>query len=753
MNGFRIAVVLLLSFASVVGQNYPKQEAISYEQLLRSKTFAIPDENAKSRSSYPRPDSVERVVQLPDSSKQVTADDSLRMFGYNLFERGGTTLEIPSNLAVPDDYKIGPGDELAVFLWGRVEQEFSLTVDRQGVAVIPKVGEVSLWGVTLAQAERRIRDKLATVFSDFQLSVSLGKLKSIQVFVFGEVKYPGSYSVSSLSTMFSALYQAGGPTDRGSLRKIKLIRGGAETATIDLYQFLLFGKNVAGVALQSGDVIFVDVVGKRVKVTGAVKRPAIYEIAGHETIADILALSGGPAPSAYLEKVRIDRITDNDAYRVIDLNLTDTTRRAQGFAMEDGDEVFVESIYSLKQNVIYLEGRFRHPGIYQYRDSLTMADLFNEGCDLEEKAYRGRIDILRNDQGYDTSLISINPEEVFSGMANIGLKPGDRLIAYAREDVLPRRQVAIYGMVNRPGDYSFYDGMKVSDLVFHAGNLKQNAYALRVELARLKNDGSKELIYASLNDPEQDMPLQDRDKVFIRQTPGWDERDMVTIEGSVNFPGKYVITDQMNSLYSLIERAGGLTEEAFPTGTVFTRATIVSDLRRRGVDELINRSLERNVEDSGTVRVDSTGMLRPNSMSNRIIVFVEELLRERGGKFDIKLADGDHIYIPRKPAGIQVLGAVPSISTITYQPGEKVNYYIRKAGGFLQSADKKNLQLIRADGTIASGRSAASRTVRLGDAIFVPTRVDKERDWWRVLTSSLTVVTSVATTALLISKL
>jgi polysaccharide biosynthesis/export protein len=754
MNGFRIATLWLLLSSLIWAQNYPKKEAINYDQLLRNHPLSVPIDNNLYRSPYLPQDSIERITQSVDSNRaQTTNGDTLRMFGYNLFERGGTTLEIPPNLAVPDDYKLGPGDNISVFLWGRVEQEYSLAVDRQGAVFIPKVGEVPLWGVTLPQAERRIREKLATVFSDFQLSISLGKLKSIQVFVFGEVRYPGSYTVNSFSTMFSALYQAGGPTERGSLRRIKLIRNGTETAVVDLYQFLLFGKNVAGVALQSGDVIFADVVGKRVKVTGAVKRPAIYEIAGHETISDILSLAGGTTPSAYLEKVRIDRIADNDAYKVIDLNLTDSTTSSKSFAVDDGDEVFVESIYSLKQNVIYLEGGFRHPGIYQYREGLTMADLFKEGCDLEEKAYRGRIDILRNDTGYDTSLMSVNPEDLIAGKANMALRPGDRLIAFSREDVVPQRQVAIYGMVNKPGDYSFYDGMRVSDLVFHAGSLKQSAYALRVELARLKDDGSKELIYASLEDPQQDIPLRDRDKIFIRQIPGWEEKDMVTIEGAVSFPGRYVITDKMNTLYSLVDRAGGLTDEAFPTGTVFTRATIVADLKRRGVDELINRSIEKNVEDSGTVKIDSTGMLRANSMSNRIVVYVEELLREHGGKYDIKLADGDHIYIPRKPAGIQVLGAVPSISTISYQQGENVKYYIKKAGGFLQNADKKNLQLIRADGTIASGRSAAARTVKLGDAIFVPTRVDKEHDWLKVLTSSLTVLTSVATTALLISKL
>ena len=633
MNGFRIACLWLLLASALWGQNYPKKEPIDYDKLLRNYPLSVSTDDKSYHSPSNRHDSTERVVQFADSSRaSVPPSDSVRMFGYNLFSRGGATLEIPQNLAVPDDYKLGPGDEISIFLWGRVEQEYSLAVDRQGAVFIPKVGEVPVWGLTLAQAERRIREKLATVFSEFQLSVSLGKLKSIQVFVFGEVRYPGSYSVSSLSTMFSALYLAGGPTERGSLRRIKLIRGGSETAVVDLYQFLLFGKNVAGVALRSGDVIFVDVVGKRVKVTGAVKRPGIYEIAGSETIADILTLSGGTLPSAYLEKVRIDRIADRDSYKVVDLNLTDSTTAARKFRIEDGDEVFVESIYSLKQNVIYIEGKFRHPGLYQFRDGLTMADLFKEGCDLEEQAFRGRIDILRNDRGYDTSLISINPEEVLGGIANVALRAGDRLIAYAREDVLPTKQVAIYGMVNKPGDYSFYEGMKVSDLVFHAGSLKQSAYSLRVELARIKDDGGKELIYASLDDPEQNLPLKNKDKIFIRQIPGWDEKDMVTVEGEVSFPGKYVITDEMNTLRSLIDRAGGLTGDAFPTGTVFTRATIVSDLKRRGVDELINRSVEKNVEDSGTVKIDSTGMLRANSMSNRIVVYVEELLHERSGK-------------------------------------------------------------------------------------------------------------------------
>jgi len=748
------AIVIWLA-VTLYAQNYPQRDAFNYDELMRqipAREVADPD---RYQSSLTLPDSIKRLEQTLQPQYGSAGDDSskLELFGYNLFARGGTTNEIPQNLALPEDYRLGPGDNLIVNLWGRVEQEYNLTIDRQGTVFIPKIGEVPLWGLTLQQAERRLRERLAAGFSEFELSVSIGKLKSIQVFVFGEVKYPGSYSVNSLSTLFSALYLAGGPSERGSLRKIRLIRAGSDVATIDLYQFLLFGKNVAGVSLQSGDVVFVDVVGKRVTVTGAIKRPAVYEILGDETITDVIELAGGTLPSAYLEKVSVDRVTTEDAYQVIDLNLKDSTATARAFAMEDGDAVVIESIYDHKLDVVYLEGRFRHPGLYQYREGLSLATLFQEGCELEERAYRGRIDILRCDNGYDTTLITINPEEVLAGTTDVTLRSHDRLISYSQEEVIAPKSVSIFGLVARPGDYAYYEGMKVSDLVFRAGNLRPSAYPLRIELARTFIDGRREVLYASLDDPAGDLPLQRSDKIFVRQIPGWEDRDIVTIEGEVRFPGKYVITHEMNSLYSLIQRAGGLTEDAFATGTVFTRASIISDLKRRGVDELINRSMERVEEDSGQIRIDSSAVLRDNSMSNRIVVYMDELLVSSGSRHDVKLVDGDQIYIPAKPAGIQVLGAVPSISTIAYQDGKKADFYVKRAGGFLPNADKKHLQLVRADGTIVSGRGALSKQVHLGDAIFVPTRVSKERDWLKIFSTTASVAASIATTIFVVDRL
>ncbi len=751
--GYLAAALIVLCTAGFA-QNYPKRDALNYEELVRQMPARSTQQNDGYRSMLSLPDSTNKLEQQQVDYRPVSSDSGkTELFGYNLFARGGSTNEIPQNLALPENYKLGPGDNLILNLWGRVEQEYDLTIDRQGAVFIPTVGEVPIWGLTLQQAERRLQERLGSVFSDFQLSVSIGKLKSIQVFVFGEVKYPGSYSVNSLSTLFSALYLAGGPTERGSLRKIRLIRSGENAAAVDLYQFLLFGKNVAGVSLQSGDVVFVEVVGKRVEVTGAIKRPAIYEILGEETIGDVIALAGGTLPSAFLEKVRIDRVTNSDAYQVLDLNLKDTTTTARLFRMEDGDVVSVESIYDHKLNVVHLEGHFRHPGFYQYRDGLTLADLFREGCDLEERAYRGRIDILRCENGYDTTLITVNPEEVLAGASNVALRSHDRLISYSQDEVIAPKSVAIYGLVMRPGEYAYYDGMKISDLVFRAGNLKSSAYPLRIELARTFEDGRREVLYASLDDPQEDLPLERNDKVFIRQIPGWEERDMVTIEGEVRFPGTYAITAGTNSLYSLIQRAGGLTEDAFATGTVFTRATIIKDLKRRGVDELINRSMERVEEDSGGIHIDSAAVLSDNSMSNRIVVYMDELLRAGDQRYDVKLADGDHIYIPTKPAGIQVLGAVPSISTIAFQEGKKAEHYLKRAGGFLPNADKKHVQLVRADGTIVSGGGAMSKRVNLGDAIFVPTRVSKERDWLKIFSTSASVLASVATTIFIVDRL
>ncbi len=765
MNGIKVLLILLqvlLLTATAVAQNYPTDQNVDYSDLIhRYPGLTNSAGSDKYKSSYNAQDSTARLEQASPASAQMlekqavnsSRRDSIGLFGYDLFARGGTTLEIPQSLALPDDYRLGPGDNLIIKLWGRIEQEYDLTVDRQGAIFIPKVGEIPVWGLDIESARNRINAQLSKSFSDFRLSVTLGKLKSIQVFVFGEVKYPGSYSVNSLATLFSTLYLAGGPTERGSLRQIRLLRNGEQSVTVDLYQFLLFGKNVGAVSLQSGDVIFVEVVGKRASITGAVKRPAIYEILGNETINDLLTLAGGPLPNAYLEKVRVDRITSEDAYSVIDLNLRDETSTEKEFTIEDGDRVFVEKITDSREGVVYLEGKFRHPGVYEYHEGLTVGGLLQQGFELDQSAYRGRIDILRRQAGNDTLLIAVDPDKVISGEDDVSLQPNDRLIAYSQEQVAAPRQVSIYGMVSRPGEYPYYSGMKVSDLIFRAGDLSASAYPLRVELARTRDDGTKEVLYASLDEPQGNLSLQNNDKLFVRQIPGWEERDMVTIEGEVTFPGKYVITDDMNSLYSLIQRAGGLTADAFATGTVFTRASLVDDMKRRGVDKLINRSAELVRDDSGRVLVDSSMLARDNVMSNRIIVNGKELLMRNNLEYDIALQDGDHIYIPSKPAGVQVLGAVPAISTITYRNDRRVGYYLQSAGGFLPNADKSHIQLIKADGTINSGSGVMREKVDLGDAIFVPTRIKKDRDWLKIFSTTASVAASLATTIFVIDRL
>lgn len=761
MNGIRVLLFIMLT-ATAVAQSYPTDENVDYSDLIqRYPGLSNAERSQTYHSSYSPGDSTERIEQQvipPQSSRKMTTDrgverDSIELFGYDLFSRGGTTHEIPQSLALPEDYQLGPGDNLIIKVWGRIEQEYDLTVDRQGTIFIPKVGEIAVWGLDIESARERIYSQLEKSFSDFKLSVTLGKLKSIQVFVFGEVKYPGSYSVNSLATLFSTLYVAGGPTERGSLRKIRLLRNGEEAVTVDLYQFLLFGKNVGAVALQSGDVIFVEVVGKRATVTGAVKRPAIYEILGEESITDLLELAGGPLPNAYLEKVRVDRITTFDAYSVIDLNLRDQASQDIEFLIEDGDRVFVEKIHDSHKNVVYLEGKFRHPGVYEYKPGLTVGKLLTQGFELEETAYRGRIDILRRESGHDTLLITVNPDMAISGESDVELQPKDRLIAYSQEQVAAPRQVSIYGMVAEPGEYSYYSGMRVSDLIFQAGDITKSAYPLRVELARTNDDGSREVFYASLDEPQGNLPLKTNDKLFVRQIPGWEERDLVTVEGEVMFPGKYVITDDMNSLYSLIQRAGGLTADAFATGTVFKRASLIGDMKRRGIDRLINRSAELVRDDSGRIVVDSSTAIREDAMSNRIIVNVRELLLNHNLDYDVKLLDGDHIYIPSKPAGVQVLGAVPAISTITYREDKRAKYYLESAGGFLPNADKDNIQLIRADGTINSGSGVMRQKVDLGDAIFVPTKVKKDRDWLKIFSTTASVAASVATTIFVIDRL
>lgn len=698
----------------------------------------------ETKGSVPRPDS-----------------PGLQPFGLDVFNDEAKGFAATDQLVAPEDYILGPGDQILLNAWGRVDVNLDLTVDREGKVFIPRAGEVVVRGLTIHHAQERIRATMAEVYSDFELSLMLGRLRSMTVYVFGETRHPGAYTVSSLSTVFNALYQAGGPSERGSLRHIRLMRGNQAIEEIDFYDFLLSGRRGTDPRLQPGDVVFVPVVGPRVTVRGKVNRPGIYEIKNNERLSSLFTLAGGFTAEAYLERIMIDRIAERDGRRLQDIDYTTVIPGERNdVVLVDGDDVSVFSIFEVRANVVWLEGAVRRPGAFERFDSMTVYNLIGGGSRLAPEAYVDRADLERTGADGQARLIPIDLKRLCDGEGELDvlLADKDRLIVYDRNKIMRRPQVFIDGLVKDPGAYELLGSMRLSDLVFRAGSLLKNAYLVRAEIARYRPGGPPQLITVNLQDVlirhdlTQDIMLEEDDRVFIRQNPEGHSFPTVNITGEVKFPGNYALSGPSETLYGMIERAGGLTAQAFPQGTIFIRQQISEDIRRQGLEHVLLQSQPIIMDSSGGYSRQELLEFDPERMT-RIVLDVPAVLQNRGGEEDIILQDGDRMYIPAIPSGVQLMGAIASPGTIKHHPGWKVGAYLKEAGGLTSVANKSELRLIRANGQVISGKSIGGRRVQIGDAIFAPPRIKKDKDWLRYVTTATSVITSVATTWLIVDRI
>ncbi len=688
-----------------------------------------------------------------DSGHQLKLPDrmTVRRYGHNLFTSPRVGEINPA--VIPETYVIGPGDNIIISLWGRVQQEWNLTVDREGQVFIPKVGEIPAWGITLDAFKERLDTHLSKVYTGYERRVTLGKIRTIKVFVYGEVHSPGGYAVSALSTLFNALYMAGGPTDNGSFRRIKLIRD-RETTPIDLYDFLIEGDKSCDVSLLSGDVIFVPLAGPQATVRGEVRRPGIYELLGHETVSDLIELAGGPTADAYLGRLMLDRIGDDDSRKVIDLDFTGVDR--EDMPLADGDDLSVFSVYQMRHNIVWVNGMVKHPGTYERADSMRVSDLIDKGQLLPNRVFLDRADLYRRHRDGRMEIIAVDLEAAMSGDSTHDalLSDLDSLYIYSTDEVERKQYVYVDGMVQHPGQYPLYENMTVTDLVFLAGNLKESAYMLRAELARIDSAGATQVIQVPLNPETEDdhFLLNENDHLFVRQIPGYQLHRMVTIEGEVRFPGRYSLTQRNETLWQLIHRAGGFTGRAFPIGTVFKRAAIADDLQRKNIDHILTRSQPLVADSTGVLKPISALEFEPSRM-DRIIIDMDRLMATGGEEGDFTLQTGDYIYVPEIPTGISVLGEVSANGTIKYLADKKVNYYIEQAGGVTKRADKDEIRLIKANGRVHATGNVTRRKVDLGDVIVVPAEIKKERDWFKYISASLSILTGVATSILIIDRL
>jgi protein involved in polysaccharide export with SLBB domain len=782
----KVALRLIVAVVSFFLLNFPlsaqtlDEKERLYQEYLKKKVKSEEGDLSKYQTPeiYEPTDSVVKKKETPGSvfapvETVLTVipkagPDSLRVFGYDMFNVSPSSFVPLAPTSVPPDYTLGPGDNVIVNLWGKVDLELDLTVDREGKVFIPKAGDLTVWGLTLDQFEKKLKMKLSTIYSDFKMNVIMGKIRSIKVFVFGEVKNPGGYTVSSLSTLFNALHLAGGPNQRGSMRKVKLIRNNKKIATVDLYQFLLRGYNRDDTKLASNDVVYVPVAGPTVKIKGEIKRPAIYELKGGERILDLVDLAGGLKPTAYQQRVMVNRIADQDQRVLLDVNLyNQSTLEKENLKLKDGDDVAIFSIFDRIENLVWIDGKVKHPGAFQRNPGMRVWDLIRGGEQLQKDAYLPRADLIRTYPDERKQIIPLNLEKVLAkdSTGNVLLMDKDSLTVYGYWDVKRKKYVTIEGAVKKPGKYELYENMKLSDLVFLAGNPLKNTYVLRADIAHLNPGKPADITYVNLQDlyndwenfiakqnQDADLFLKEDDHVFIREIPGWSLQKIVTLEGEVMFPGKYALEQENETLYFLIQRAEGLTPKAFPKGAVFIRSSINQSANTNKIEDVVTSTqlLERD-----TLGNMVSPAITPFNAArlNRVVIDLPMILQEKGGKSDIALQDGDSIFVPKIPSEVQVVGSVGSSSSIQFAPGKKVKYYIDRAGGYTRNSDKKQTRLIKADGKVISGGSLRGKRVELGDVIVVPQKIKGEKDWMKFMANAAVILSSVATTVFIMDRL
>ncbi|MBU1147539.1 MAG: SLBB domain-containing protein, partial [Candidatus Omnitrophica bacterium] len=646
------------------------------------------------------------------------------------------------------DYVIGPGDTLVINIWGSVQESFPVEVDREGKIMLPKAGPLYIWGLNIKETEERIKKMLKQYYTNFYMDISMGKLRDIQVYVMGEVKRPGSYTISSQSSIFQALYTAGGPTKLGSLRKIKLIKVDGQTEKIDLYPFLLEGKMVRPTMVQSGDTVFVPTVGDVVAIAGNVKRPAIYETGNETPLQELLNFSGGVTPTGDLQRIQVERIENNERRVMLDIELrrTDVGKFSlEDISIQNGDMVIVSPIVRLKHDFVSIVGNVERPGDYALTKDMSVSDLIDRAKGFLPGTYLDRAEIARVTDDRTRQIIPIDLNSILLDEEDqkLFLDEWDILLVYSEAQIRPPLFVEIDGAVNQPGKYELTPGMKVSDLIFKAGGVRPDDVIKGAELFHIipgEQPVVREIAIRRVSDVsislDKDIILHAGDALSVKSEPKLTERRAVTIKGEVRFPGVYSAR-KGERLSSLIERSGGFTEEAFLNGTIFTRKSIkeAQEKMRRRFIERENRSL---LEEQQSILLRRTDRTNPSAVAEslktrremlefissadiegRMVINLKPLAQLKDTKYDILLEDGDSLTVPQIPSAIAVIGSVNNPTSVPFEAGKGLEYYIRKTGGLTKHADKVGIYVIKANGEAVS-KFMMSKTITRGDSIVVP---------------------------------
>jgi len=719
---------------------------------------AIPELGGNANDARLREDLQQRV-----GGKARAVHQRLRQFGYAMFARATNSFVPESAIPVPAEYVLGPGDEIHVQYYGRRGDSLSLVIDRDGVVDLPDVGAIPLAGMRYREAKAELSRRIRRALIGVTASISMGRLRTIRVFVLGDVRAPGSYVVGGLSTISHALFAAGGISKKGSLRHVRLKRGGHVMRELDLYQLMLYGNRVNDVRLMPGDVVFVPPIGKTAAVAAQVVRPAIYELRGEYDVGDLVRLAGGFLPDADRAHAQIDRLRDGDR-TVLDVDLS---RGHGSMRLHNGDLLMVYAGGGEREHVVHLLGRVRRPGDYGFHAGMRLHDLIRSRADLEDDAFLDYVLIQRTRADQTLVLLRAPLGRLLAGdaAANVPLRDKDRVFVLSRAAISPLKQVSVSGEVVSPGSYPLTQGMHVADLLLAAGGPTERAYLKQAEITRYRVEhGEKravehfdvDLAAALAGDARANVRLMPDDVLAVRRISNWREAEHVTLRGEVRFPGTYPV-EEGEHLSSLLERAGGFTAKAYLPAAVFTRVSIREEQQKqlqqlaREMEADIERQAASlsNIKDASILKRQQRDLelakvmlrkMRQARATGRLVIRLTDLKHFKGSDFDLRLRDGDTLYIPQQPDQVLVLGQVYNQTAFLYRHDFSPSNYVDLAGGPRRFADTGRIYVIRANGEVDAHHSAWRRKrVFPGDTIVVPEKleqfhlVDSLLDWSRIL--------------------
>lgn len=664
-----------------------------------------------------------------------------QIFGRNIFNIHSLTFEPSMNLPTPSNYRLGAGDEIIIDIWGISQVTIQETVSPDGTINIDNLGLVFLNGMTIQQATNHLKKELSKVYAGLdgegsQLKVSLGSSRTIQVNVMGEVFQPGTYAFSAFSTVFHALYSAGGVSEIGSLRNIQVVRKGKNIANVDVYDFIMHGKTQDDISLQEGDVIIVSPYEALVKIEGNVKRPMKYEMKNDETIATLLKYAGNFSSDAYTRSMKLVRQNGKE-YQIFTVDDMDYSV----FKLKDGDVITAEAILNRYENKLEIKGAVYRPGIYQFGGELnTVKQLITKADGVMADAFLGRAVLHRQREDMTREIIQVDIKSILNGSKpDIALQRNDVLYIPSIHDLQDLGNIEVFGEVARPGKYIYADNMTLEDLIIQAGGLLESASTVKVDVSRrIKNNKSTE-VSATIGemysfalkdgfviDGEAGFVLEPYDQVYVRRSPGYQPQVNVTVEGEILYNGTYALTNKSERLSDLVKKAGGTTPYAYVKGAKLMRKANDEEIKRM---EDVLKMMQREM---GTAKVDSLILELDSTYS--VGIDLQRALSQPGGDADIVLREGDQLIIPELTNTVKINGAVMMPNTVAFNKGKSTKYYIGQAGGYANGARKSKAFVIYMNGQVAELKGTGRGQIEPGCEIIVPIKDKTKADKWNIQT-------------------